>query len=136
MIHFSSAQPDNVKQRVIRLFKFSDSFQGIKPLHYLLLKKNHNIDTLVLQFISNVPFSSSHILFPDKRRLNCLISDKNRRYFCYRHIFCTSTLAEGVSSVNKAQNCQILLTIMLCRKESYVFRSREILNKAAQLGRK
>lgn len=80
--HFSSAQPDNVKQRGILLFKFSNSFRVSSNYATCYSEKNHSIDTLVLHFISSVPsFSSSHIFFPDKRQQNCLISDKSWIYF-------------------------------------------------------
>lgn len=137
-IDFSSAQPDNVKQRGISLFKFSNSFKVSSHYTTCYLEKKSQYRNISITFhIKYVPiFSSSHILFPNKRQQNCLISDKNWIYFQYRHIFCICTLAEGVSSATKAQTCKILLTIMLRRKEPYVFTSREILNKAVQLSRK
>lgn len=79
-IHFSSAQPDNVKQMRVLSFQILRFFQGIKPLHYLLLrKKKSQYRYISITFhINYVPiFSSSPILFPDKRHQNGPKSDKN-----------------------------------------------------------
>lgn len=82
-IDFSSAQPDNVKQRGISLFKFSNSFKVSSHYTTCYLEKKSQYRHISITFhIKYVPiFSSSHILFPNKRQQNCLIMIKTEYTF-------------------------------------------------------